>query len=300
MRRCIGAAFAEYEMRIDPARDRRAGRAQRPRPEAGEGQGPQHHPRPRPRAPWSGWIGRCADRRASACLPLLVELGDARAWPPRGARSARSARPGLDQAAGSASSSSTSRSSASARSIRSLQAAALRAAFCGRRRVALLAACRRLAARFAAAAVGRRFALRRARAGSSAQPLGWLLQLAVLADERAAADRLEQGAVVGDEDHRALEGRAARPRAPRGSRCRGGWWARRGSGRWRRRRPGSPARAAAARRRRCRSSCFSASAPEKRKPPSRSRAFWPLRPVSRWAASSTVPSPAAVSACWER
>ena len=31
-------------------------------------------------------------------------------------------------------------------------------------------------------------------------------QLAVLADDRAAADRLEQGAVVGDEDDRALEG----------------------------------------------------------------------------------------------
>ena len=47
-------------------------------------------------------------------------------------------------------------------------------------------------------------------------------------------------------------------------------------------------------------SCFSASAPEKRKPPSSARAFGPVRPVSRWAASSTVPSPAAVSACWER
>ena len=34
----------------------------------------------------------------------------------------------------------------------------------------------------------------------SAQPLGWLSQLAVLADEGAAADRLEQGPVVGDED----------------------------------------------------------------------------------------------------
>ena len=31
-------------------------------------------------------------------------------------------------------------------------------------------------------------------------------QLAVLADDRAAADRLQQGAVVGDEDDRALEG----------------------------------------------------------------------------------------------
>ncbi len=61
----------------------------------------------------------------------------------------------------------------------------------------------------------------------------------------------------------------------------------------------------ASERRRCSppemsASCFSTSAPEKRKPPSRSRAFCPLRPVSRCAASSTVPSPAAVSACWER
>ena len=32
-------------------------------------------------------------------------------------------------------------------------------------------------------------------------------QLAVLADQRAAADRLQQGAVVGDEHHRPLEGR---------------------------------------------------------------------------------------------
>ena len=47
-------------------------------------------------------------------------------------------------------------------------------------------------------------------------------------------------------------------------------------------------------------SCFSTSSPEKRKPPSSARAFGPVRPVSRWAASSTVPSPAAVSACWER
>ena len=44
VRRCIGAAFAEYEMRIVLREFVAARRAQRPRPQAGEGQGPQHHP----------------------------------------------------------------------------------------------------------------------------------------------------------------------------------------------------------------------------------------------------------------
>ena len=58
VRRCIGAAFAEYEMRTILRDDRRAGRPQRPGPEAGEGQDPQHHPRPRQGHRGSGSIAR--------------------------------------------------------------------------------------------------------------------------------------------------------------------------------------------------------------------------------------------------
>ena len=75
VRRCIGAAFAEYEMRIVLREIRRAGRSQRPRPEAGKGQGPQHHPRPRQGNAGQPGLGRCADL-GFGCLPLLVELGD--------------------------------------------------------------------------------------------------------------------------------------------------------------------------------------------------------------------------------
>ena len=64
----------------------------------------------------------------------------------------------------------------------------------------------------------------------------------------AAADGVEQRPVVGDQEQRAVEARAARPPAPRGSRGRGGWWARRGSAGSRPRRRGSPATAGAARR----------------------------------------------------
>ena len=66
---------------------------------------------------------------------------------------------------------------------------------------------------------------------------------------------------------------AAHPRAPRARRGRGGWSARRGSGRWPRTPPGSPATAAAARRPRGPSSGFSASSPENRNRPSSARAL---------------------------
>ena len=62
-----------------------------------------------------------------------------------------------------------------------------------------------------------------------------------------AADGVEQRPVVGHEQQRAVDRRAAHPPAPPGSRGRGGSWARRGSARSRQRRRGSPARAAAAR-----------------------------------------------------
>ena len=122
---------------------------------------------------------------------------------------------------------------------------------------------------------------RRSLARSSASPLvvgpadEVAVEAAVVEDDRAAADRLEQGPVVRDQDDARPRRRAARPRAPRGSRCRGGWSARRGPGRWRRRRPGSPARGGAARRRRCRRAASSRRRPRRGSAPSRSRAFWP-------------------------
>ena len=178
------------------------------------GAGPQHHPGAgqghagRDDAARLGLERRARLASAATCglglLPLRVELFDRRfalAW-----RSpARSARPGLAQAAGSASSSSISRSSASARSI----------------------CCSSLAARCAppsAPAWSRctsaspppladRRPRRRGRRGAlvlaplvlgPAARRGWR-RLAVVADERAAADRLEQGPVVGDQQDRALE-----------------------------------------------------------------------------------------------
>ena len=43
VRRCLGAAFAQYEMRVVLRDDPRARRAARPRPAPGAGQDPQHH-----------------------------------------------------------------------------------------------------------------------------------------------------------------------------------------------------------------------------------------------------------------
>ena len=104
-------------------------------------------------------------------------------------------------------------------------------------------------------------------------------QRAVLDRDRARADRVEQRAVVGDEQDRARGTRAARPRAPRGSRCRGGWWARRGSARSAPRRATSTA---SDRRRRSPPesppSGFSASSPENRKRPSSARALFGRQP----------------------
>ena len=75
----------------------------------------------------------------------------------------------------------------------------------------------------------------------------------VLERERPCPDRLEQRAVVGDQEQRPLVRATARPRAPRGSRRRDGWSARRGSAGSRSSRRGSQGRAAAPRRRRGRS-----------------------------------------------
>ena len=75
--------------------------------------------------------------------------------------------------------------------------------------------------------------------------------------------------------------RRAPPRAPRGSRGRGGWWARRGSARWR---PTARASASESRRRSPPdrpSSGFSASSPENRKRPSSARALFGVSVVAR-------------------
>ena len=105
---------------------------------------------------------------------------------------------------------------------------------------------------------------------------------------------------MGDQQQRALEAPAARPRAPRGSRGRGGWSARRGSARWR---PSATRIASDSRRRsppESPSSGFSASSPQNRNWPSSARASLGVSPVARWAASSTVRALApSSSACWE-
>ena len=140
----------------------------------------------------------------SPALGLLPALEELRDRPLRLlvalARPAR-ALSGVDQAAGSASSSSTSRSFASARSICSASRPARRAAFCDG--LAELCARPPPSALLRGGGGGVAFVALALVGGPAGRVAA---QLAVLADDRAAADRLEQGAVVGDEDDRALEG----------------------------------------------------------------------------------------------
>ena len=69
--------------------------------------------------------------------------------------------------------------------------------------------------------------------------------------EHRGADRLQEPAVVGDQDDRRVDLDAGSPRATRASRCRGGWSARRAAaGRASRRAPGRARRGSARRRRR--------------------------------------------------
>ena len=170
VRRCIGAAFAEYEMRIVLREfvERAELRAADPKPE-------KVKVRNITLAPAQGT--RVVLERPLALRPP-ARLGCracGRPPTPRRARRplrfasswrlvARSARPGLDQAAGSASSSSTSRSSASAALDPLLQPRRLARRLL--RRLGRRCTCRRrrLAGFAAAAAAG--LALRRARAGT--------------------------------------------------------------------------------------------------------------------------------------
>ena len=95
---------------------------------------------------------------------------------------------------------------------------------------------------------------------------------------------VDQGAVVRDDQHRAVEGLEGRPRAPRGSRCRGGSSARRAPAGCRRGRSARPAPGAGARRRR--------GARPAPRPPRRRRGSAPSRvracPWVRSLAASTV------------
>ena len=176
--------------------------------------------------------------------------GGPRSWPPRTC---------VAHAAGSASSSSSARSAASASSTaRSACSCSRRRFFDGpfglalrlavgrrgsrsavqrrRRRRSRLAArrARRRRARAARVALAARGAALLAHAHVLRPAADVAAQRPVLDGDRARADRVEQRAVVGDEQDRARERRAARPRAPRATRGRGGWSARRGSARWRR------------------------------------------------------------------
>ena len=309
VRRCIGAAFAEYEMRtILREIVSRADLRRRPtrRPERvkvrnitlGPGKGDRGHARAAAgRRRGCGLLGA----RLSG-LPLGVELGDRRFGGVvalcRPARAAR-ARPG-----GGVGELLLERRQLGLGLARSAPpaSAALRAAFCGRllRPAAALAACR--AAVPLAAAVRRLGRLPRVRRGGAgtrpSRSGGWSARR----PRRRGCGCRPPPAAPG-------RGRSAGSR-PR-TRCSASSSASRLSmSRWlvgssRTRTLAPEATRIASESRRCSppemsESCFSTSPPEKRKPPSRARAFGPLRPVSRWAASSTVPSPAAVSACWER
>ena len=176
VRRCIGAAFAEYEMRIvlRAILERAELSAPDPKPEKvkvrnitlAPGRG----------TAWSALATRPLTLTSAAPRPPPTARRARRppASPPRGARSARSARPGLDQAAGSASSSSTCAQlglglldllGQAARLARRLLRGARRAAPLAAGSPALRPAPRRRLLRPR---------VRRARAGRSAQPLGWL------------------------------------------------------------------------------------------------------------------------------
>ena len=212
IRRCIGAAFAEYEMRtiLREFVERADLRPADPKPEKvkirnitwcpAKGARVVLERPPDLRRQVRFGLGcrlELASHSASSCSTSRL----ASAW----RSSALGRRSGLAQAAGSASSSSTSRSS-----LRPSRSAAPAGPPSRRLLGRLWWRCTRLPPPFAAFAG---FAARRRRADSrssrrrwySAQPRRVAGQLAVLADERAAADRLQQGAVVGDQDHRALE-----------------------------------------------------------------------------------------------
>ena len=208
VRRCVGAAFAEYEMRIVLREFVERAELSAPGPRARAGADPQHHPRPR--QGHAGGAGASAGLaggglrlgRRLRLLPLRVELFDGASWRPVTLAcplGAARARPGggigqllLD--------------------LPQLRLGALdpllQPSRFARRLSATVWRDPRLRAPleptgFAAATVAEACSSRRR--WYSAQPLGWLRSLPLLADQGATADGLQQGAVVGDEDDRALE-----------------------------------------------------------------------------------------------
>ena len=123
---------------------------------------------------------------------------------------------------------------------------------------------------------------------------------AVLEGERVGGDRVDQRPIVGDHQHGAVVGLERGSPAPRGSRCRGGWWARRAPAGCPRGRSAPPATAGAARRPR---GARRGSRPPPRRTGNRRAACAPatgVRSLSASTVSTTVREPSSSSPCCEK